>query len=95
MPPLVLVLGLSTVAAGQAAYSVLRLFLGPAPHPTQPAGFWTLCAFTLTTMVVYDFANYSFHRLQHKIPVLWEIHKVHHSAQLLVGVTKEQGTSTG
>jgi sterol desaturase/sphingolipid hydroxylase (fatty acid hydroxylase superfamily) len=90
MPPLVLMLGISTVTAGQAAYAVLRLFLGSPSYPTQPAGFWTLCAFTLTMMVVYDFSNYSFHRLQHRIPVLWEIHKVHHSAQLLVGVTKDR-----
>ena len=27
---------------------------------------------------------------QHKIPLLWELHKVHHSAEVMVGITKDR-----
>jgi sterol desaturase/sphingolipid hydroxylase (fatty acid hydroxylase superfamily) len=89
MPPLILVLGLSTAAAGTATYTLLG-YLVRHPHHTAPASAMSLLLFTFTMLVVYDFANYSFHMLQHRIPLLWEFHKVHHSAQLLVGVTKDR-----
>jgi sterol desaturase/sphingolipid hydroxylase (fatty acid hydroxylase superfamily) len=28
--------------------------------------------------------------MQHQIPILWELHKVHHSAQVMIGVTKDR-----
>lgn len=90
MPPLVLILGVSTAAAGHVAYSLLTRVFGPAQHPAQHAGFWVMCAFTACMLIVYDFGNYTFHRLQHRFPVLWELHKTHHSAQRMVGVTKDR-----
>ena len=33
--------------------------------------------------VVGDFLAYLTHYLQHKIPILWEFHKVHHSAEVM------------
>jgi sterol desaturase/sphingolipid hydroxylase (fatty acid hydroxylase superfamily) len=35
---------------------------------------------TIEVIICSDFLIYWFHRLQHKIPVLWRFHKVHHSA---------------
>jgi sterol desaturase/sphingolipid hydroxylase (fatty acid hydroxylase superfamily) len=89
MPPLVLILGVSTAATGTVMYSLLG-HLVPHPHHTAPASATSLLLFTFTMLVVYDFSNYSLHALQHRIPLLWEFHKVHHSAQLLVGVTKDR-----
>lgn len=37
--------------------------------------------------VAVDFANYTTHLLEHKIPYLWELHKVHHSAKFLSPLT--------
>ena len=34
-----------------------------------------------------DFANYTTHLMEHKIPLLWEFHKVHHSASFLSPLT--------
>ncbi|HEX2941282.1 MAG TPA: sterol desaturase family protein, partial [Rhodopila sp.] len=90
MPPLILVLGVSTATAGHVAYSLLTRVFGPAQHPTDHAGFWVMAAFTACMLIVYDFGNYTFHRLQHRLPVLWELHKTHHSAQRMVGVTKDR-----
>lgn len=42
---------------------------------------------TLLLVLVADFVIFSAHYLQHKIPWLWEFHKVHHSAEVLVPIT--------
>ena len=36
---------------------------------------------------VYDTAKFFSHMMQHKVPILWEFHKVHHSAEILTPVT--------
>ena len=89
MPALVIPLGLSTATAGYAAYTLLALIFGPATH-TGPASTPTLVAFTVSMVVAYDFSYYLYHRLCHPVPVLWELHKVHHSARVMVGVTKDR-----
>ncbi|MAF97904.1 MAG: sterol desaturase [Micavibrio sp.] len=47
--------------------------------------------YTLVTAVMYDFAKYWVHRALHVFPVLWEFHKVHHSAEVLTPVTTTRG----
>lgn len=89
MPLLVIPLGLSTATAGYAAYTLLALILGPATR-VGPASTPTLVAFTVSMVVAHDFSYYLYHRLCHTVPVLWELHKVHHSAQVMVGVTKDR-----
>jgi sterol desaturase/sphingolipid hydroxylase (fatty acid hydroxylase superfamily) len=44
--------------------------------------------FTLTMLLIHDLSYYLFHRMQHRVPILWELHKVHHSAEAMVGFTK-------
>jgi sterol desaturase/sphingolipid hydroxylase (fatty acid hydroxylase superfamily) len=39
--------------------------------------------YTITIIVVNDFASFIIHYLMHKIPFLWEFHKIHHSATTL------------
>jgi sterol desaturase/sphingolipid hydroxylase (fatty acid hydroxylase superfamily) len=90
MPLLVLPLIISTVAAGHFAYWVLSSILGPPTHPVGPAGPVMLFAFTVTMLLAYDLSYYLYHRMQHEIPILWELHKVHHSAQVMIGVTKDR-----
>lgn len=43
--------------------------------------------FTLFLVLAADFAIFLSHYLQHKLPLLWEFHKVHHSAQVLTPIT--------
>lgn len=90
MPLLVLPLVISTVAAGRFAYWLLASVLGPPSHPVQPAGPVMLVAFTVTMLIAYDLSYYLYHRMQHRFPILWELHKVHHSAQVMIGVTKDR-----
>ncbi len=47
----------------------------------------TILAFSLFVGLVWDFANTFSHYLKHKIPFLWEFHKVHHCAPVLTPLT--------
>ncbi|RXJ67642.1 sterol desaturase [Halarcobacter ebronensis] len=47
----------------------------------------TLVLYTITLFVVSDFTRYWLHRFLHTIPILWEFHKVHHSAKVLNPLT--------
>jgi sterol desaturase/sphingolipid hydroxylase (fatty acid hydroxylase superfamily) len=49
-----------------------------------------LLAFTVTMFLAYDIAYYWYHWLQHHVLWMWHLHKVHHSAEVLVGVTKDR-----
>jgi sterol desaturase/sphingolipid hydroxylase (fatty acid hydroxylase superfamily) len=89
MPFFVLPLAISTVTAGYVAYEVLTLIFGPATH-TEPASTALLCVFTLTMVLAYDLSYYTYHCAAHHIPLIWELHKVHHSAQVMVGITKDR-----
>ena len=39
------------------------------------------------TVAAFDFAAYGIHVAQHRIPILWEFHKVHHSAEVMHPLT--------
>ena len=43
--------------------------------------------YTITLFLVSDFTRYWLHRFLHTIPILWEFHKVHHSAKVLTPIT--------
>jgi len=47
----------------------------------------TAVAFTLAVALVIDLAVWVTHYLQHKVIVLWQFHKVHHSAEVLTPAT--------
>lgn len=42
---------------------------------------------SLSVFLCEDFARYWQHRLIHRVPALWELHKVHHSAEVLTPLT--------
>jgi len=60
--------------------------LGIEPQETAP-GWWVIALYTLAYLLVSDFARYISHYMQHRIPALWEFHKVHHSAKTLTPFT--------
>ena len=90
IPLLVLPLVISTAVAGHFTYWLLTRIVGTPIHPPAPAGPLTLVAFTISMLIAYDLSYYLYHRMQHQIPILWELHKVHHSAEVMVGVTKDR-----
>jgi sterol desaturase/sphingolipid hydroxylase (fatty acid hydroxylase superfamily) len=66
------------------------LFHIEAPLIAGPAGPVTIILFTVTMLIAYDISYYFYHVAQHRFPILWELHKVHHSAEVLVGITKDR-----
>ncbi len=49
-------------------------------------GFWDILislAYMFVVIAFTDFAAFYIHYLQHKIPLLWEFHKVHHSPEVM------------
>lgn len=43
----------------------------------------TVACYLLVLVFLRDFTEYALHAMSHKVPALWEIHKVHHSAEVL------------
>ena len=51
------------------------------------AGLGAGVLFTLFMILAADAATFVGHYLQHKVPLLWEFHKVHHSAEVMTPIT--------
>jgi len=74
------VVSTSWISDGVAA--LLARLLGPGPDPRAP-GFVLDGERTLALFLAYDFGFFIDHSLKHRIPALWELHKAHHSAEVL------------
>jgi sterol desaturase/sphingolipid hydroxylase (fatty acid hydroxylase superfamily) len=53
----------------------------------EPVSFEMRLAFTVAFFIAYDFGRFVAHSLLHDVPLLWEFHKVHHSAEVLTPMT--------
>ena len=82
--PIAVYAGVQTFLWAQDGFSTLM----PTPlFPVADLGFLTLCLIALFALLAADFCGYATHWLQHKIPFLWEFHKIHHSALVLTPFT--------
>ncbi|MGQ0383959.1 MAG: sterol desaturase family protein [Gammaproteobacteria bacterium] len=68
---------------------VLTSAFGPA-GVSGPPSVWAGIAFTVAMTLAFDFAKWYAHFLEHRVPVLWEFHKVHHSAEVLTPFTNSR-----
>jgi sterol desaturase/sphingolipid hydroxylase (fatty acid hydroxylase superfamily) len=56
----------------------------PWPRPAIASSEFALnAARTLTLFLAYDLGFFFDHWLKHRVPALWELHKAHHSAEVL------------
>ncbi|GHD21867.1 sterol desaturase family protein [Tianweitania populi] len=92
MPFLLIPAGATFVTAvGYATNQSISWIFGlDRPLMTGPAGPITILIFTVTMLLAYDLSYYLYHAAQHRFPFLWELHKVHHSAEVMVGITKDR-----
>ena len=67
---------LVNIAAGFCVYTVLSVWHGPALIRGKDLPMWLA---VLLFIIVQDLAEYLFHRAQHKVPILWAMHSLHHS----------------
>ncbi|MEJ0078918.1 MAG: sterol desaturase family protein [Alphaproteobacteria bacterium] len=55
--------------------------------PTSWPDLFARAAITLALFLAYEFGYWLDHYLKHRVPALWELHKVHHSANVLTPLT--------
>jgi sterol desaturase/sphingolipid hydroxylase (fatty acid hydroxylase superfamily) len=58
-----------------------------APPPLELAPPVIVGAYSLILFVTWDLSRYVLHRLLHRVPLLWQFHQVHHSAEVLTPFT--------
>jgi len=57
----------------------------PEPSTWSP---WAIRAlYTATLFLAWDASRYLVHRVAHEVPFLWELHQVHHSAEVMTPFT--------
>lgn len=76
----------SSAAAFGTASLLIALFGAPAA-PLLPSGIWADVGLTAAAVIAADIAFFVSHYLQHRIPFLWEFHKIHHAAEVLHPLT--------
>ena len=59
---------------------------GPVAPPAWPE-FFSRAVITLMLFLAYELGYWFNHWLSHKVPFLWEFHKVHHTAEVLTPLT--------
>jgi sterol desaturase/sphingolipid hydroxylase (fatty acid hydroxylase superfamily) len=91
VPFMMIPAGVTFVAGmGYATNRLLNSLLGIDGPLMGSAGPITIVFFTLTMLLAYDVSYYLYHLAQHRSAFLWELHKVHHSAEVMVGITKDR-----
>ncbi|MCB4802012.1 sterol desaturase/sphingolipid hydroxylase (fatty acid hydroxylase superfamily) [Methylobacterium brachiatum] len=80
-------LAVFTLIASQSE-RVITIFVGFSPNlsATQFSAFSCTCVMILAV----EFSEYVVHYLEHKVPFLWELHKVHHSAEHMTPLTTKR-----
>ncbi len=71
--------GYALVTGGANLADVARL--GDAQ--SQPVDYAIALGYMFAFFLIGDLIAYTIHYLQHKVPILWEFHKVHHSAEVM------------
>jgi len=74
-----------SVISSNLVYQGLTDLFGP--HAQRPESTVVWIGVAIAATIGADFATFYTHYLDHKIPVLWEFHKVHHSSAFLIPVT--------
>ena len=92
MPFLLIPAGVTfVVAVGYVTNKIIGTLFGiDTPLMGGSPGPITVVVFTATMLLAYDISYYLYHTAQHRFPFLWELHKVHHSAEVMVGITKDR-----
>ncbi len=76
----------STLVAVKVMLALFYLF--GAVEPTSAAPWWLIGAYTVAIFVVSDLSRFVVHLLMHHVPSLWQLHQVHHSAEVLTPFTE-------
>lgn len=83
----ILLVGGTTILSVSGTVAALTRIFGMPPESTGPSYIVTGITMLLVFLAV-EFGYWFSHFMMHKIPVLWEFHKVHHSAEVLTPLTE-------
>lgn len=72
--------------AQKATLALVNSLFGPPGAGFEPHFGFSILA-TALTILVLDFALWFLHYVFHKVPFLWDYHKVHHSAEVMTPIT--------
>lgn len=76
------------VLSSRFVQTELGVALGEGPGIPQTIISFTL--FLICGLLIRDFAAFYVHLMQHRIPLLWEFHKVHHAPESLIPPTSRR-----
>jgi sterol desaturase/sphingolipid hydroxylase (fatty acid hydroxylase superfamily) len=77
---------LSYAAVSHGGEALLARAFGPS-HPLALPPLASDTLLTLALFLAYDFSYWVDHWLKHQVPLLWEFHRVHHTAEFLTPLT--------
>ena len=75
-------------ATEQSLIAALQWIFGESP--TLQSNYAWMLLYAMVTLLCYDFVFYVTHYAMHKVPALWAIHKIHHSAEVLTPLTRSR-----
>jgi sterol desaturase/sphingolipid hydroxylase (fatty acid hydroxylase superfamily) len=73
-----------------ARYTYKLLSFGLGPHPQAPVPVLLFAVLLIGAVLIQDFFRFGSHCLLHKSGALWDVHKVHHSADFLTPLTNHR-----
>jgi sterol desaturase/sphingolipid hydroxylase (fatty acid hydroxylase superfamily) len=80
----------SVILTSQIAHfsvtNLMEAVFGPSTAAVEPHWGYSVLT-TLAIVLVLDFSLWAAHYMFHKVPVLWDYHKVHHSAEVMTPIT--------
>ncbi len=76
----------TTPLSYEAVTGLLEGAFGAPTATLQPHFGYSILA-TLAILIVLDFTLWAMHTIFHKVPFLWDYHKVHHSAEVMTPIT--------
>lgn len=79
---------LTAAKCAAITYGVLVLVFGPRAQAAMPVGLFA--GLLVAAVLTQDFLRFSAHYLVHRIGILWDVHKVHHSAEFLTPLTNHR-----
>lgn len=68
-------------------FNLFESWWGTPPFPYLENNIYVVLSYTLISFLLMDFAIFFMHWVHHKVPILWQFHKVHHSAEVLTPIT--------
>ncbi len=76
-----------SLIAGVSVVSLISSWGGPALFDGRKLPIWATVPLVI---VIFDLMEYLYHRLQHRIPLLWAMHSLHHSDPEMSALTTQR-----